>query len=215
MKHFSKMSRYSLAALTSSLLIMPVLFAADPPAAPAKAAAVAPKAAPAAVPAKATAAGTSDAKTAPAAATPKKDITHPKLDPLLKKALDEMKYTYEVNADGVCKMYFTLGDKKRSQQLFVNSERESFIGVEFRKVWATAMKSKDLPSAEVLKDLLRDSSFKKLGAWELGKWPDGYRVILCAKVPADCSTATLQAAIKLVLNGADLMEEKLTGKDDF
>jgi|GEM_PF-3568297 len=209
MKNSSKISLPATAIVLAFFLSVPAsLFAADPPA-PAKAA-------PAAAPAKAAGVGISDAKTPAAPAAPRrKESTNPKLDPLLKKALDEMKYNYDVNADGVCKMVFDLSGKQRSHQIFVNSEREFFIGVGFRKVWATAMKSKDVPPADVLKDLLRDSAFKKIGAWELGKWPDGYRVILCAKVPADCSTAVLQAAIKLVLNGADLMEEKLTGKDAF
>jgi hypothetical protein len=82
-------------------------------------------------------------------------------------------------------------------------------------VYATAMKSRELPSADILAKLLQDSTMKKLGAWEIHKWSDGYRVILSAKIPADCSSATLKATIRFVLFGADEMEEQLTAKDDF
>ena len=90
------------------------------------------------------------------------------------------------------------------------------MGVEYRRVWATSMKSKELPSAEIMAKLLQDSVGKKIGAWELQHWSDGYRVILAAKIPGDCTNPALQAAIKLVANGADFMEEELTGgKDEF
>jgi len=92
------------------------------------------------------------------------------------------------------------------------------------------MKSLEVPSREILMKLLQDSAQKKLGAWELQKWSDGYRVILAVKIPIDSKTsqdpaaaktseannaAELQAAIRLVLYGADGMEEELTGKDEF
>lgn len=89
------------------------------------------------------------------------------------------------------------------------------MGTDFRRIYATAMKSKDLPSADIMAKLLQDSSLKKLGAWEILRWTDGYRVILSAKIPTDCSSTTLQATIRFVLFGADEMEDQLTGKDEF
>ena len=195
MRHSSLCSHRVLLATAALFLITRSAYSADAPAATPKAA-TAPKAA-AAAPA------------APAAGT------NPKLDPVLRKALEEMKYNkYDVNTEGMVKLSFNLGGG-RSQIVFVCSRRDAFWDVDYRRIFSTAMKSKDVPSADILQQLMSDNGQKKIGAWELVKWPDGYRILLCAKVPADCPTKTLQSAIKFVLNGADEMELKLTGKDEF
>lgn len=154
-----------------------------------------------------------DAKTQVATAKDSGKV-NPKLDLALKKALDERKLRYDVNPEGTCRLIFTFG-KERSHQIFVTSKKESFMGVEYRRVWATAWKSKELPSADIMAKLLQDSATKKIGGWELHRWSDGYRLILAQKLPADASNTALEAAIKLVANGADYMEEQLTSKDEF
>ncbi len=153
-------------------------------------------------------------KKAPVAAAPAAEKVNPNLDLNLKKALDALKFRYEVNPEGTCRLVFTFG-KERSHQVFVTSKKESFMGFDYRRVWATAWKSKELPSAEIMSKLLQDSATKKIGGWELHRWSDGYRLILAQKMPADASGPALEAAIRLVVNGADYMEEQLTKKDEF
>jgi hypothetical protein len=217
MKVFSQyFCMISVSAMTTCLLTVSPVFSADAPAAAkpvVKPATTAPApAAPApAAPAPAKTA-TADSKTPVTGAM--SGANNPKLDPALKKSLDELKYKYDVNPEGTCRLIIQLG-KDRSHQIFVTSKKELYSGVEFRRVWATALKSKEVPSGDILSKLLIDSAMKKFGAWEMQHWSDGYRVILAAKVPADCSSATLKAAIRVVLFGADEMEEQLTSKDEF
>ncbi|MDD4870442.1 MAG: hypothetical protein PHR77_07760 [Kiritimatiellae bacterium] len=217
MKVFSRYScRMIVLTVFTCLLISPIAFSANAPA-PAKpvtkpaAAAPAPAAPAPAAPAPAKA-GAEDSK-APATGA-QSGANNPKLDPVLKKSMDELKYVYDVNPEGTCRMTMRLG-KDRSHLVFVTSKKETYGGVEFRRVWATTLKSKEVPSSDILSKLLLDSAQKKFGAWEMQHWSDGYRVILAAKVPSDCSSLTLKAAIRLVLFGADEMEEQLTSKDDF
>jgi len=204
MKVYSRHAFIPVISLTGIFLFATCCLAANSPApaAPAK---------PAPVVAPAKAAG-EDAKTAlPAASS---GPANPNLDPVLKKALDEIGWKYDTSPDGTCRILLSLG-KERSHQVFVKSKKDSFVGADFRRIYATSMKSRDLPSADILAKLLQDSTMKKLGAWELHKWSDGYRVILSAKIPADSSSATLKATIRFILFGADEMEDQLTGKDEF
>jgi len=203
MQFFSRYTRTIIVSTVFACLLgTPVAFAANAPAA----------AKPAAKPAVAAPVPAAPAPAVKPAAAP----VNPKLDPHLKKCLDELEYIYDSNnIDGACRITLRLG-KERSHQVFVGSKKEAYGGVDFRKIWATAMKSKELPSNDIMSKLLQDSALKKLGGWELPKWPDGYyRVLLVVKVPADCSAAVLKAGIRAVLFGADDMEEQLTKKDEF
>jgi hypothetical protein len=60
-----------------------------------------------------------------------------------------------------------------------------------------------------------DTDKVPFGAWELVKWPDGYRVVFVVSVPADLSPDGLKTAIGLVANKADAMEKELTKEDRF
>lgn len=217
MRLVSRLHRIVALSIMSIFLFTAHSFAAAAPAAPAKAATKpavsATPAAPAPAPAAPVKAASADSK-GPAVAVASAEKINPNLDLALKKVLDAGKLRYDVNPEGTCRFVFNFG-KERSQQVFVTSKKESFMGVEYRRVWATAWKSKELPSAEIMAQLLQDSSTKKIGGWELHRWSDGYRLILAQKLPADASGPALEAAIKLVVNGADFMEEQLTRKDDF
>ncbi|OGV65248.1 MAG: hypothetical protein A2283_05510 [Lentisphaerae bacterium RIFOXYA12_FULL_48_11] len=198
----SRLPRIIVASILSSSLFAVYSFGAAAPAAPAKA-----------VPATPAKISTVDSKTPVAA--PGTEKLNPNLDLTLKKALDGSKLRYDVNPEGTCRLVFNFG-KERSHQVFVTSKKESFMGTEYRRIWATSWKSKELPSAEIMAKLLQDSATKKIGGWEMHRWSDGYRLILAQKLPADASNAALEAAIKLVVNGADYMEEQLTNnKDEF
>jgi len=205
MRLFSSLYRIVVSSILSFSLFTCCSFGAVAPAAPVKTEAKPTVAVPATVKA-------DDSKVL--AVTPGTEKLNPKLDLTLKKALDTLKLRYEVNPEGTCRLIFNFG-KERSHQIFVTSKKESFMGVEYRRIWATTWKSKELPSAEIMAQMLQDSATKKIGGWELHRWSDGYRLILAQKLPADASNAALEAAIKLVANGSDYMEEQLTHKDEF
>ena len=140
--------------------------------------------------------------------------SHPKLDPALKNALDALKLSFTLNSNGVCRIKLAY-EKERTHQVFISARKEEYLGAEFRKVWATALKSREAPAPEILQDLMKESAQKKIASWELQHWPDGYRIILAAKIPVDCSPKVLNAAIRLVGSVADKTEERLTGQDEF
>jgi len=137
-----------------------------------------------------------------------------KADPRLVKALKAAGYKYEEIEHGVLRLYFEIGDG-RSQQVFIASQTQKTSGLETRKIWSTAMKSEDPLPQPVANKLLMDTDKGAFGAWELVKWPDGYRVLFVAAVAADLSPDNLKTVIRIVFSKADAMEKDLTGADKF
>jgi hypothetical protein len=137
-----------------------------------------------------------------------------KADPRLVNALKAAGYKFEETDRGVLKLFFDISDG-RSQQVFVASQTQKTGALETRKIWSTAMKSQDALAAPMANKLLMDSDKVAFGGWELVKWPDGYRVLFVAAVPADLSSDGLKTAIRMVFSKADSMEKELTGEDRF
>jgi len=85
-------------------------------------------------------------------------------DKAVGRALDTLKYTYEVDEDGDYKMVFDMDDG-RSQLAFVRSTVEEFGKHKIREIWSPAYNSpgKQFPAA-VANRLLEDSQdAKRLG----------------------------------------------------
>jgi len=130
------------------------------------------------------------------------------------KALKTAGYKHEELDDGVLRLYFEMGDG-RSQQVFIASKTQKTGLMETRKLWATAMKDEYPPKPQVANKLLMDTDKVAFGAWELVKWPDGYRILFVASIPVDLPADSLKSAIRLVFSKADAMEKELTDADRF
>lgn len=136
-------------------------------------------------------------------------------DPRVKALLDKLELQYEVSELGNYRLLYDCGDD-RTQLIIVDSETNTYNGMEIREIWSTGYESDKPFSASVANTLLEDTMANKLALWASYKKTDGkHAAILVARISANANAKTLQDAIEAV-NDADKMELKLmNGKDDF
>lgn len=132
-------------------------------------------------------------------------------DKAVGRALDTLKYTYEVDEDGDYKMVFDMDDG-RSQLAFVRSTVEEFGKHKIREIWSPAYNSpgKQFPAA-VANRLLEDSQDAKMGAWV----KQDQLAMFVVKVDATPTPEQLSDAIDAAIRTADAMELELTEQDEY
>lgn len=132
-------------------------------------------------------------------------------DKAVGRALDTLKYTYEVDEDGDYKMVFDMDDG-RSQLAFVRSTVEEFGKHKIREIWSPAYNSpgKQFPAA-VANRLLEDSQDAKMGAWV----KQDQLAMFVVKVDATANPEQLSDAIDAAIRTADAMELELTEQDEY
>ena len=132
-------------------------------------------------------------------------------DKAVGRALDTLKYTYEVDEDGDYKMVFDMDDS-RSQLAFVRSTVEEFGKHKIREIWSPAYNSpgKQFPAA-VANRLLEDSQDAKMGAWV----KQDQLAMFVVKVDANATPEALSDAIDAAIRTADAMELELTEQDEY
>ncbi|MDX5517028.1 YbjN domain-containing protein [Stenotrophomonas bentonitica] len=132
-------------------------------------------------------------------------------DKAVGRALDTLKYTYEVDEDGDYKMVFDMDDG-RSQLAFVRSTVEEFGKHKIREIWSPAYNSpgKQFPAA-VANRLLEDSQDAKMGAWV----KQDQLAMFVVKVDATATPEQLSDAIDAAIRTADAMELELTEQDEY
>jgi len=132
-------------------------------------------------------------------------------DKAVGRALDTLKYTYEVDEDGDYKMVFDMDDG-RSQLAFVRSTVEEFGKHKIREIWSPAYNSpgKQFPAA-VANRLLEDSQDAKMGAWV----KQDQLAMFVVKVDANATPEALSDAIDAAIRTADAMELELTERDEY
>jgi len=132
-------------------------------------------------------------------------------DEAVGRALDTLKYTYEVDEDGDYKMVFDMDDG-RSQLAFVRSTVEEFGKHKIREIWSPAYNSpgKQFPAA-VANRLLEDSQDAKMGAWV----KQDQLAMFVVKVDANATPEALSDAIDAAIRTADAMELELTEQDEY
>jgi len=132
-------------------------------------------------------------------------------DKAVGRALDTLKYTYEVDEDGDYKMVFDMDDG-RSQLAFVRSTVEEFGKHKIREIWSPAYNSpgKQFPAA-VANRLLEDSQDAKMGAWV----KQDQLAMFVVKVDATATREQLSDAIDAAVRTADAMELELTEQDEY
>ncbi len=132
-------------------------------------------------------------------------------DKAVGRALDTLKYTYEVDEDGDYKMVFDMDDG-RSQLAFVRSTVEEFGKHKIREIWSPAYNSpgKQFPAA-VANRLLEDSQDAKMGAWV----KQDQLAMFVVKVDANATPEALSDAIDAAIRTADAMELELTEQDEY
>ena len=134
----------------------------------------------------------------------------PSYDERVQKLLRALDIEYTLDSGGNFKVDFDLGNG-RSQRVLIWSNTNTYRNLEIREIWSIGYKSSSntIPSV-VANKLLEDTFSKKLGAWTKA---DEYAIFV-VKISADTDSETLFSVLKIAVETADEMEEKLTGTRD-
>ena len=136
-------------------------------------------------------------------------------DPRVAEALDALGIDYEIDSDGVYSFLFRLEDG-RTQEGFIESETDEFMGMEVRAIWSIGLSSDGAFDARTANLLLQENANVVVGAWSaISDAEDNHLAIFTVKVAADFDGEELEGTILAVVNVADRMEERLSGRDDF
>lgn len=136
-------------------------------------------------------------------------------DPRIKAALDAQEIKYELSKDGNYKVTLPVGSG-RTQLVLINSAVSKLTNMEIREVTSVAYKGSGVFPPEMAVKLMKDSSNRTIGAWELLANDTTSLAVFNAKVPSDLPAKSLVETILRVAVVADTVEKDLTnGKDDF
>lgn len=136
-------------------------------------------------------------------------------DPRVARALDALDIKYRIDSDGDFQFGFELEDG-RTQQGFIRSQTYEFMGLELREIFSVGLSSRGSFDARTANILLHENEKVKLGAWSVtSDREDNHLAIFTAKIAADLDGDELIGAILVVVNTADDMENRLSGRDDF
>ena len=135
------------------------------------------------------------------------------LDKSIEAQLDGLGYEYEVDEDNDFKLVFEIGDKGRSQIVYVLSAVETYGSHRVREVWSPAYRSEtDSFPAPIANRLLEASHSAKMGGWV----KQGRNAVFVVKIKSDASKEELDDALDLAMQLADEMENELTpGQDEL
>jgi hypothetical protein len=135
-------------------------------------------------------------------------------DARIRKALEEKGYKYKVTDAGNFNCTFNVDDN-RTHLVFINSNTQSYRGMELREVWAIGLKATGGFSAQIANELLQDTERRKMGAWKVIKEDNTHYAVFFVVIDANVDAETLVSAIKIVIDVADEIEAKITKADDF
>lgn len=134
----------------------------------------------------------------------------PKHDVRVARILEAEEIKFEIDSDGDFNVTFDVGGG-RSQMAIIMSNTSEYRNFEIREILAIGYRgATDQFPASVANQLLEDTYPKKLGAWA----KQGKLAVFIVRVDADADAESLVSALKLTLEAADEMEEKLTGDTD-
>lgn len=139
----------------------------------------------------------------------------PEADPRVAAALAANEVKYETADDGDYRVAFEL-EGGRSHRCVIRSNTYEYRGYEIREITAMALISQGPFDSRTANLLLRQNEQLKVGAW--GVWrneDDVHAAVFTAKVAADLPPNDLLGVIMAVLNTADEMEARLSGRDDY
>lgn len=137
-------------------------------------------------------------------------------DMRVERLLDQLGYRYEMTSGGNFKCIFNVA-RDRSQLVTIQSQTNTYRNVESRELWSLAYLGTKRPPYKVCLRLLEDNERKKMGAWEMtfSEESGKYYIAFSLKIPADTDAETLNAALQLVVEAADEMEEELEDELKF
>jgi hypothetical protein len=136
-------------------------------------------------------------------------------DRRVEKLLDLLELKYSIDKDGDFQVVLEFNDG-RSQVAFIDSDTQDINDFEIREIWSVAYISKGFLDIDTANTLLLHNHQLKMGSWRLIPGNNNtFLVTFCIQISADCDPESFGKALGLVLNIADEMEEKLTGRDNL
>jgi len=136
-------------------------------------------------------------------------------DPRIASVLDAEGINYDIDADGDFHIVFDLPEE-RSHAVFISSDTYEHCGEEMRAVYAVALKSVGPFDARTTNRLLDMNSKVLTGAWSVVRDAnDNHLAIFGARISADRSGKALLHVVQAVVETADYVEERLSGRDDY
>jgi hypothetical protein len=136
-------------------------------------------------------------------------------DARVRRALEQLQCPYQVDSDGDFKITVTLAEG-RTQLVLINSNTESFAGMEIREVYSLGYIEDGDPSERLLKLLLLENGTVKFGAWRLIEAKNGQvGIVFAAHIAATTDAGILDSIIDAVAARADLFEKTVYGTDKY
>lgn len=130
-------------------------------------------------------------------------------------ALESLELKYQIDDDGDFRVSFEL-ESGRSQSCIIRSATYEFLGLEIREISSIGLISQGPFDARTANVLLQQNEQLKLGAWGvISNNEDVHGAMFTAKISADLPPPELLGVLMAVLNTADEMEARLSGRDDF
>lgn len=136
-------------------------------------------------------------------------------DARVKRLLDSLEIPYSINSDGDFEVAVEFEDG-RSQLAFVNTDTQFIGDFEVREVWSVGYVTEGFLDIDTANTLLLENDLMKIGSWRLKQIDTNtLAAVFCIQIAADCDPNSLVNTLNLVLEVADSMEEKLTGRDNL
>lgn len=139
----------------------------------------------------------------------------PSADPRVQQTLDELELRYQINEAGDYQIGFDL-EEGRSQTGFIRSHTYEFLGMEIREIASAALLSQGPFDARTANILLQQNDQLKIGAWGVATdAEETHAAVFTVKISAELPAQEFLGVLMTVLNTADQMEARLSGRDDF
>ncbi len=135
-------------------------------------------------------------------------------DARLTLQLDRMGIHYKITDEGNYSVDYDLKGGRR-QTVYIMGQTEKYKDTEIRELWSRAGVFDDVPSADVMRDLLEESGTAKIGFWSIEQNDSGsYIVYYSVKVPVYLRDSDFSSLLDLTANVADSKEKELFDTDD-
>lgn len=136
-------------------------------------------------------------------------------DPRVQALLDQLDLKYDVDSDGDYHVLFAL-DEGRSQLAIIRSETAHLGKFEIREITSPACTFPGPLDADTANALLIYNAHVKLGSWRLVRFgDDSCAAMFAAQIAANTDAQSLFTTLRVVIETADEVENKLTQEDNF
>jgi len=136
-------------------------------------------------------------------------------DSRVQALLEELELKYDIDSDGDFRVGFELEDG-RAQLAFIRTETTQFGKFDIREIFSVAYISEGPLDPQLANALLIYNAHVKLGSWRIVRQEDDRCIVAFAvQIAANTDAKSLYTALRLVIDTADAVEQKLDEEDKF